>query len=182
MSVHFNERVVLEELKAGSEQAFEKIYFQFWESLFNHTYQRVKNEDEAKELIQDLFTDLWHKRHSLDIRTSLNAYLHAAIRYKLFKHTKLKIAHENYASNYKHVNSANSTGDRLDFNELNQAFERALASLPLQPRRVFELKYYQGMSYLEIANSLHISISTVEKHMIKALKRIRKQIKRFSAC
>ncbi|SEK98007.1 RNA polymerase sigma factor [Parapedobacter koreensis] len=181
MNVHFDERAVLNELKAGSEAAFEKIYLHFWESLFNHTYQRIKDEDEVKELIQDLFAELWQKRHTLAIHTSLSAYLHTAIRYKLFKYTKSKIAREKYADKYPHPDSTNATGDTLEYHELNQAFENALASLPLQPRRVFELKYYHDMSYLEIANSLQISISTVEKHMIKALKCIRKRIKRFTS-
>ncbi len=182
MEIKFDEESVLNQLKQGDSQAFEKIYRHYWERLFNQAYQRLRDEDDTKELIQDLFTELWQKRHSLHIHTSLDAYLQSALRFKIFNHIKATIVRERYSSSVKQHKFIvpSQVEEEINYTELNAALHEALQLLPAQPRHVYELRHHHGMSYSEIADSLHISVSTVEKHMIKALKYIRKRLKRYT--
>jgi len=73
-------------LRLGDEVAFENIYNVFWESLYAIAYNRLKSKEAVEEILQDLFTDLWDKRKSLEIRTSLVAYLQAALKYKILNY------------------------------------------------------------------------------------------------
>jgi len=182
MEIKFDEEVALSRLKQGDTQVFEAIYQHYWERLFNHAYSHLHDENDVKELIQDLFTELWQKRHSLDIHTSLNAYLQAALRFKILNLIKARFVREKHATSVKRNKFVSHTHieEEIHYWELQAALNDALRLLPKQPRHVYELRQNQGLTYAEIADSLHISISTVEKHMIKAVKYIRKQLKGFN--
>lgn len=182
MEIKFDEEVILNRLKQDDGRALELIYRHYWEQLFNHAYNRLQDEDETKELIQDLFVDLWQKRKEVAIRTSLTAYLHAALRFKILNHIKAAIVRERYRSSIDHnkFNPRSDVEDTFNYAELHSALHTALQLLPPQPRRVYELRHNEGLSYAEIADSLRISVSTVEKHMIKALRYIRKHLRQYN--
>jgi|SRR5690606_19891831 len=181
MERKLNEKAVLERLKENDSSAFEWIYNRYWEALFNHAYNYLRDENETKELIQDLFVELWQKRHALDIHTSLSGYLQSALRFKILNHVKASIVREKYAASIQRNKfvSHSHVEDEINYSELHTALHAALELLPAQPRRVYELRQNGGLSYTEIAESLRISVSTVEKHMIKALKHLRKSLQRF---
>ncbi len=181
MKSKFDEESVLNQFRQGDDRAFEAIYEYYWERLFNQAYSRLRNENDTKELIQDLFTELWQKRDTIQIHTSLDGYLQSALKFKIFNHMKAMLVREKYASSIKQLKFTmpSQVEEEINYIELNTALQAALQRLPAQPRHVYELRYGRGMSYAEIANLMHISISTVEKHMAKALKSIRKQLKRF---
>src|ERR1035437_8656376 len=67
-------------IKEGNHAAFAEIYERYFGVLFLHAFKRLKDEDEAKDSVQELFTTLWLKRESLVLKTSLSGYLYAAIR------------------------------------------------------------------------------------------------------
>lgn len=182
MESKFNEKAVLEQLKQGDSQAFELIYRHYWDRLFNQAYSHLRDENETKELIQDLFVEIWQKRHTIDVHTSLDAYLQTALRFKILNYVKASLVKEKYAASIKHnqFNKHCHVEEDVQYAELHAALRSALQLLPAQPRRVYELRQNQGLSYAEIANSLQISISTVEKHMIKAMRYIRKRLERFN--
>ncbi len=176
-----DEPSLLRQLREGSEEAFVTVYRIYWKPLFNHAYHRLHDEQDVKELIQDLFSELWQKRCSLEIHTSLSAYLQSALRFKilnLYKREKLK---ERFSSSV-YINgdpSSNSVDEAFNYAELNQAYEEALTSLPVKRRKAYHLKYHQGKSYAEIAQFMEISVSTVEKHINMAVKSIRFRLEKY---
>ncbi|QNL49358.1 sigma-70 family RNA polymerase sigma factor [Olivibacter sp. SDN3] len=171
---------VVSRLKNDDREAFKYLYDEYWFLLFNQAYKRLPNEEIVKGLIQDLFADIWQNRSKLVIQTSIVAYLKQALKYKIFNYIKAQIVREKYIAKIagnNHLPNSNQTEQQINYLELQKAISHCIASLPLQPQRVYLLKHEQDMSYLEIADHLQISVSTVEKHMIKALKIIRQQIK-----
>ncbi len=181
MESKLDEKVALERLKKNDGQAFENIYRQYWEPLFNKAYSYLRDENDTKELIQELFVELWQNRHTLEIHTSLSGYLQSATRFKVLNYFKSATVRERYIASVKpdSPSSGSDVEDAVNYSELHAALHAALQLLPAQPRRVYELRQNQGLSNAEIADSMHISVSTVEKHMIKAVKHIRKQLKQF---
>ena len=73
----------------------------------------------------------------------------------------------------------NSVTEQITANDLQLAIDKALATLPPQCRRVFEMSRMDQLSYTEIANQLNISTNTVENHVSKALKILRVELKEF---
>lgn len=179
-----SESELIHHLQKGDKAAFVYIYEQYWSILFNQAYKRLPQQEIVKELIQDLFMELWQKRNSLNIHTSLSAYLHNALKHKVFNHYKSEIIREKHAVSVKNTSSRlyNEVEESIFFDELSMALKKEIAGLPLQPKQVYLLKHEQGLNYAEIAKALNISVSTVEKHMIKALKIIRKNLKGYAMC
>src|SRR6185503_8063031 len=64
--------------------AFEQLYNHHWESLFNAAHKRLKNIEQSKDIVQDVFADLWLRRGKVKIE-NLTAYLHGATRFQVYK-------------------------------------------------------------------------------------------------
>lgn len=177
----FDEESVLSRLKQDDPRAFEAIYKCYWERLFNRAYRHLHDENETKELIQDLFTELWNKRHTLHVHSSLDRYLQSALKYKILNRVKAAMVREKFAASVRRENfvARCPVEEEINHSELNAALQAAIRLLPAQPRKVYELRQQQGLSYAEIANSLRISVSTVEKHMLSAVRSIRLRLRRF---
>ncbi|MEQ9440632.1 MAG: sigma-70 family RNA polymerase sigma factor [Cyclobacteriaceae bacterium] len=174
------EKSLLRQLKNGSETAFVSIYDQHWQSLFNQAYKRLPQPEIIKELIQDLFTELWQKRDTLSVHSSLSGYLHNALRYKVFNYIKAEMVREKYKLSLVPDTSSCVVEEQMFYQELEEAFEKEVNHLPPQAQRVYVLRHQEELSYTQIANIMHLSVSTVEKHMIKALKIIRKNLREYA--
>src|SRR3546814_5500891 len=74
--------------------AFEAIYNRYWSRLYSAAYRRVRSREACQEIIQDLFTSFWLGRKELTLRTSLESYLYAATRYKVFNHIEKELVRD----------------------------------------------------------------------------------------
>jgi len=165
-------------LQLGDQKAFENIYNAFWESLFAIAYNRLKSREAVEEILQDLFTDLWNRRKNLEIRTSLVAYLHAALKYKILNYYYSQRLRKTYSQDhpqYAQV-STNSTQEMLAFKELYATLEVGLEKLPKKCRLIFKMSREEQKSSKEIAEELNISHRTVQTHIHKAIKFLRSEL------
>jgi RNA polymerase sigma-70 factor (ECF subfamily) len=64
----------------------------------------------------------------------------------------------------------------VEYNELSDKLEETIRKLPSRQRDVYELHKKKGLKYSEIAEKLEVSVNTVENHMSRALKALRKQL------
>ncbi len=168
-------------LRNSDEVAFEAVFRDYYNRLCNYANGIVNDLEESEEMVQNTFLSLWEKRSTVTIHTSVKSYLYQAVHNNCLNRLK----HENVRQNYrKHEQYTND--DRFDNvsqyvvnNELKIRIDEAIKALPDQCRRVFELSRFEYMNYADIAGKLNISKSTVEKHMIKALKLLREQLKDY---
>src|SRR5581483_5331410 len=80
----FDDDTLIKLLRQGNEVAFTRIYNQYWQRLFIVAANKLNHDlTLAEELVQDIFLDLWRRRETLDIKTSLAVYLAAAMKYKV---------------------------------------------------------------------------------------------------
>ena len=156
----------------GDNGAFEEIFNRYWSKLYAAAYKRVKHREAAEEIVQDLFTLLWSKRKSVQIHTSLAAYLYTSVRYMVFNHIQKEAVRENYKDSFQAANIFydNSTEETVLLNDLNSNIEKEINHLPPKCRSVFELSRKKNKTNREIAEVLDISEKTVEGHLTKAIK------------
>ncbi|MBD8487182.1 RNA polymerase sigma-70 factor [Echinicola sp. CAU 1574] len=173
---------LLEQIKRGNEMAFVQVYDKYWKLLFNSGYKRLQKREIVEGLVQEVFVEMWQKRKSLEIHTSLNSYLYTAMKYKVINQMKSQMVKEKYVAfvTSKKLSFGSEVEENIFYNELNDAYKKEVSSLPDQARKVYKLKKYQDLSYAEIAQEMQISVSTVEKHMIKALKILRNNLRNYS--
>lgn len=162
-------------MKENDEAAFKEIYERYSGLLYVFALKKVKNEDEAKDIVQEIFIVLWDKRVSLNFHSSLSSYLFRAIRNRalnIFAHQKYR---DDYASSFQnYLDQHSPEADILLMEkELAAIIEREVDSLPEKMREVFRLSRNEQLSHREIAEKLGISELTVKTQVKKALRILR---------
>ncbi|QNL51664.1 RNA polymerase sigma-70 factor [Olivibacter sp. SDN3] len=183
VSKKMSEIDIFQKLKSGNIKAFEQIYHKYWPKLFDQAHRRLADDEIVKEFIQDLFTELWQNRETIKIHTSISSYLHQALKFKIYNYYKSQQVQERYkqfidTQRPPHLTN-NITEERINYIDLHQALKHSIEKLPNQTKLAYKLKQEGGLTYSEIAATLKISTSTVEKHIMKALKLIREELKHF---
>ena len=168
-------------LKSGDITAFEMLFRTYYQPLCNYAYTFVQDRDEAEEIVQSTFLNVWEKRDNLSIHTGVKPYLYAMVRnasLNVLKHEKIKQQHVTMEMAVAE-RSVESVTRAVMASELETKIYKAMDKLPEQCRLVFKLSRFEELKYSEIAEQLNISIKTVENQMGKALKIMRDQLKDY---
>jgi RNA polymerase sigma-70 factor (family 1) len=176
-----NDKELTELLKLNDRHAFTEIYNRYWKKLFTIAANKIKDLDEAEEIVQDIFASLWARRNNLCIVNALSAYLAVSVKYRVIKTLDKRFQAQSYADHKKEVISLldNSTEEWLEFEELRVKLLEFVSELPAKCQLVFKLSRESGFSQKKIAAELGISEKTVEAHLGKALKTLRIRMRQF---
>ena len=180
--MNLSEKKILKRIKEGHINEFETLFKEYYERLCAFGIKYVKNIEQAEEVVQDTFYNIWKNRKTLNIKTSLKSYLYTAVRnncLQVLRTRSLDIKYENYYKSH-YTNESISPADELNAKELSNVINKALNSLPERCKVIFKMSRYEGLKYHEIAEKLAISIKTVEANMGKALKHFRMHLKEYA--
>jgi RNA polymerase sigma-70 factor, ECF subfamily len=158
-------------LQTGQKDKFDQIYKQYWAELYAFARKRVNSQEDAKDILQDLFVVIWTKRESLNITTSIKSYLYTALRHRIINYYNSKSTEAEYfdiLSKIEHFND--STDEKVTENEIITIIDKSLDKMPSKMREIFELSRYKGLSAKEIASQLQLSEQTVRNQISNALK------------
>lgn len=164
---------------------FETIYY----DLFKQHYSallfyaaRLVGEDDAEDIVQDVFVELWNNKSKIDFDDHIKSFLYRSVYTRSINFLKHKSVVDSYTSEEKeffaqkmaYYNYENSeVMARMENLEMKKEILSAINDLPDQSRKVFKMSYLYEMKNKEIADILGISLRTVEAHMYKALKILR---------
>ncbi|SDE88318.1 RNA polymerase sigma-70 factor, ECF subfamily [Dyadobacter soli] len=174
----YTDSALLALIADDDELAFAEVYRRYKGVLFLHARRILGNDEEAKDVLQELFTALWTRRKSIDLKTSLPAYLYAAVRNRVFDVIAHRKVEEKYIASLATFIEKGEyvTDQQLLEQELSELIEKEIAALPPKMREVFELSRKEDLSYKEIADQLHISDKTVKKQVNNALHILREKL------
>lgn len=177
----YSDEQLLKLLKDDDERAFKSLYGRYWPKLFETAYKRLKSNEAAEEIVQDIFTTLWCNRMKIEVRHTFSTYIHSALKYKVLDYYRSLIIQNRYieAVQQEKTHYSLQVEEKLIFNELNTAIEAEISRLPDKCREVFNLSRKENLSFKEIALQMEISVNTVEKHVGKALKILRTNLKEY---
>lgn len=168
-------------LKRGDSGAFDVIYNRYHGILFVHACRLLQDKEEARDVVQDLFTALWTKAHAIELKSSVAGYLYMAVRNRVLD----IIAHKKIQSDYRQSlrqfmdEGAVITDDYIREQELARMIEEEVKLLPPKMREVFELSRISNMSHKEIAAQLQISDKTVKKQISYAIRALKLKLTCF---
>lgn len=159
------------------DYAFEKLFRENFASLVVYCqYKFGLNIDSAKEACHAGFVKLWESRNSVLPDLSIKGYLYTIVTnlcFDIVRHQKVTQRYEKHLRENPTADFSDSDFNRIEFNELRNNIDKAVADLPEQMRKVFKLSRYEGLKYSEIAIRLSISVKTVETQMSRALAKLR---------
>lgn len=168
-------------VRGGEVAALEEAFRAYYARLCSFVRHQVGSAETAEEIVQDVFLRVWEHRTRLDPTGSLRALLYRAARNAALNHIKHREIERRWQAQVQSAPPPLAEGAEAQAreHELASAIERAVASLPERCRLVFLLSREQGLSYAEIAQTLAISIKTVETQMGRALKALRASLSNF---
>lgn len=165
----FEENDLLLRLSQGDGEAFARIYERYWQLLYDTACQRLSDADQAEDVVQDVFVNLWEQRESLSIE-NLKPYLQTAVRHRIYNLVARDKVKDSY---FAYLSASKQTGNLADdphqYKELRQRYQALLDSMPKRLRQVFELRYEADMDTRHIAKELNISQKTVQNQLLKAV-------------
>lgn len=173
----YDEDVMLDRIRVGDKQTYRLLFENYYKVLILYASSLTKDETRAEDLAQNAFINLWTKRDTLEIRTSVKSYLYKSV-YNLF------------INDYRKELRNNNVLDKIHYEVLLQSLEeeeqsikikldwvnKEIDSLPPKSKEIFIMNKRRGLTYKEISKILDISENTVESHISRALKRIRQNI------
>ena len=177
---------IIEMLNNKKEAAFEVVFNLYYPRLVYFAKEYVSYED-AKNLTQDAFVTFWEKNPIVSNESQLQSFLyttvknnclmrlrHEKVKKKFTDKSKERIQNQVYLSALQQLDTS-----VLAFNELETIIEKTLADLPPRCREIFILSRFEGKKNHEIAETMEISVKTVEAQMTKALKILKIALKDF---
>ncbi len=171
---------ILRNIQDGNLQEFEKLFKEYYPLLCHYALRFVKDADQAEEIVQELFCQLWENRKALEIHTSIKAYLYKATYFNSLQELRKRGIKNRYVDYFKNHKSEQSQADHFaEENEIYNIVQRTLSNLPSRCGQIFKMSRFEGLKYREIADQLSISVKTVEANMGKALKVFRKNLKDY---
>ena len=162
--------------------AFEALFRTYYAGLCRFALRYASQPEVAEDLVQDVFFNLWKRRHEWVPERSAKAYLYGAVRKWALKHLRHQgvVARWRDHAKAEPIPIADEIGADLSQKELERALQEAVERLPERRRLVYELSRKHGLTYAEIALALGVSVKTVEMQMTRALKFLRTRLVAFS--
>lgn len=162
-----------EQIKSSNPKAFDVLYNRLWESMYMKAYAIIEDKSLAKDIVQEVWINLWEKRHKTEI-DNIEAYLFKALRYKAYNEyrnsKRKKVLKDDYIKSNKAHTISNNIDNVINFNATQKTIYYAIEKLPKKCKEVFKLSRYDGLKNNEIAEKLNLSKRTVETHISNALK------------
>ncbi|MCK4663424.1 MAG: RNA polymerase sigma-70 factor [Bacteroidales bacterium] len=165
-------------IKKLDEKSFEELFRLYFTPLTYFAKKYINDIETAKEIVHDVFINLWEKRDTIDLNKPVKSYLFTSVNNKCinyirdnkkFNHNIIELDNINNDSNWE-------SSDKLVECELEDKINTTINSLPEKCRQIFIMNRFDNLKYKEIANKLGISIKTVEAQMSKALKVLRENL------
>lgn len=168
-----NEPLLVKHVSKGNLVAFNSLYKIYSQRLYRFAYGYLKSEEEAEELVQEVFTLIWEKRKELREELSFKSYLFTISFNIIRKHFRTRAQLQKYFGNTPPLEYDDHTNEITTYNSLKQFIDDLVEQLPLRRREIFIRSRVKGMSIKEIAVELNISHKTVENQLTEALRFLR---------
>ena len=166
----YSENQLLLLLKAHSEPAFGELYRRYWQALYDEAFKRLKDHASCKDIVQDIFTDLWARRTHVSI-DNLGAYLHTSTRYRVYRTVSSSVKNTAFFELYDALAEAPFDADRnIKDKELGELVSSWMKTLPKKRRKIFQLFSEENLTTAQIAARLGISQKTVQNQLGRASK------------
>jgi len=164
-------------LRRGETSAFDAIFRDWYPRLVLIADRVVGERQVAEDLAQEVFLELWRRRETLALETTVHAYLLQSVRNRSLNYLRhVQVRRRSVPDVVEMAGTSTPADAETMASELKIAIEQAMASLTPRCREVFQLSRERGLKYSEIATTLGVSVKAVEAQMGKALRTMREHL------
>ncbi|MDO6518057.1 RNA polymerase sigma factor [Zobellia uliginosa] len=168
---------LIERLKNGEEEAFIYLVDHYNRRLYGYALTLTNNHALAEDILQNVFLRTWEQRKKISITASLQNYLFKSVHNEFINQYKKKrstmVLEQKY---FNALEKATAAHDDISLEKVISKIKREIENLPPKCKEVFLLSRNEGLTNLEIAHHLNVSIKTVEAQITKAFSTLRKEL------
>lgn len=173
-----DDRVLAERIRQGDAAAFRSFFDRHHGTLYRYLRRRGVPDPVCEDLVQNAFVTVWERRAAVDPDRSLRALLFRIGYTRALNHFRDTARFDGDAALASSA-AANATDRQAAQSLLDDAVRLAVNALPERRRAVFELCFFEELTYAEAADALGISAKTVENQMGHALKALRRALRPY---
>ena len=160
---------LVQSLNKGDEKAFAYLMDAYYQKLCVYANSLIKDIYIAEDIVQNVLTSVWEKRQRLNSNYSLKSFLYKSV-YNEFidqyrKNQSLFTLEKIY---FEALNSVTLEDDPETFNRILAFVNKEIENLPPKCKEIFILSKKEGLTNVEIAEHLAVSVKTVEAQITKA--------------
>lgn len=166
-------------LRVGNADAYSEIYNRYYQLMFVFAFKKLRDDELAKDFVQELFTKLWVKREIISEDGNLSQYLYISLRSKIldfFDHQKVQGKFAKYLTDYTPQYNTAYADDLIREKQLASYIEKQIQNLPKKMKVVFLMSRTEQLSNREIAEQLNTTESNVSHHISNAVKILKSKI------
>lgn len=163
---------LLSQLEQGDPNAFNTLYSKYWEQVYSAAFKRLKDSEQAKDIVQEVFTRIWiNRKNHID---NLPAYLHISVRNSVIKISLKRKRMTAFVDLWKDVSIMHFGADEdIRWKEFSKAYEMLIGSLPPKRQAIYRMRYHEGMNTEKIAARQGLTRKTVQNQLGKAVEQLR---------
>lgn len=167
-------------IRQNDKEAFAELFNRYWQKAFAMAYGKVRCRQTTEEIVQELFIQLWDKRHSLSIQ-NFSPFLYTCVKNKCLNHIESLLIRKKHWEYYRTFicEKEERPATSIQYNELLEAINSGMEDLPPKTQKIFKLSRVHGLSIPEIASILNLSEKAIEYHLTRSLKQLRVHLKDF---
>lgn len=159
--------------------AFYNIYERYCKRLHGFVLRYIKQNEDAEEIVQEVFVKIWESRNKIDAYSSFEAFLFTIAYNTTISILRKRIYEQKYLEHLRYIQNPDNAPDLIDeihFNELNNTLQVLLNQLTPRQQEIFKLSREAGLTHAQIAKKLDISVNTVKKHISNILTFLKSKI------
>jgi RNA polymerase sigma-70 factor (ECF subfamily) len=167
--------------QSGNTAAFDELYERYWEKLYLVAYRKLNSEEDAQDIVQNVFIWVWEKRNTISVNESFFAYLLTAVRNKSINLLASRLQINTHLEHFKMQSPKNfeTTSQSVKEQEIKSLLDKSIAGMPQSMQKIFVLSRKHQLSSQEIAKQLNISEQTVRNQISNALHIVRMHLKDY---
>ena len=174
---------LIQKIQASDPEAFDQLYHRYWKMLFLLAWKKTGDKEDAADLIQELFIEIWDRRINFKVERSLRTYLVSCVYFKVFNYFRTKGIKDKHARQFESYLATAGTQDdyitgaleqvEKEYGDMQEIIEQTIGLMPEKMQKVFRMSLYQRRSVADIAEELDISTNTVKSHLQSAMRQLR---------
>lgn len=174
-------KILIKHIQEGNAGAFKLLMREYFRELTDFAFHYVQSSHTAKDVVQDVFANIWEQRTSWNPTKSIKMYLYGAVRNEALKTLRDKKTEKKYMELFirEREERVVTPKERDESDDFVRAVHRAIQDLPDRAGMVYKLHRRDGLTYKEIAEVMEISHKTVESQMSRALRILRNRLSSY---
>lgn len=168
---------IIERLKQGDVLAFDTLYKKYFRLMCASAFFYLKCECEAKDLVQNLFLDIWEKKLYTRFHQDVKGYLFLSVKNRSFNQLKAKKVKESRQDRFAYYHKDDRVQEDEEKIDYHKQLNEVLTGMKGQKRAVIQMVYQNEKKYKEAASEMGIGVNSLKTHLKSAIKTLREAMK-----